>query len=252
MSNLSTRPQNKNFGARVGRDTSRRRLHENQIEYSHNPSTCRHCSSPLPYEKRRNKYCNQSCSASHTNTMRKHTIESRLTRAQKLKKSNDLPVGWCPVFFTPCTTCGRIILTKRKPPATLYCTTTCNPSFYVKTAYRSACKFKLNNQDHAELFNSSLISSHGWYTPTNTTTRRPPNLNGVCWDHLFRIEDGYKMRVPPHIMNHPANAELVPWTENRKRLTSMITYDELLHRIDAWDNGNRNLPTFYRSNDSVG
>lgn len=245
MSNLSTRPQNKNFGDRAGRATSNRRLHENQIQYSLNPSTCHHCNSSLPYEKRRNKYCNQSCSASHNNTIREHTIESRLTRASKLKKPSDLPVGCCPVFFTPCTTCGRIILTKSKPSTSSYCSATCNPTFYVKTAYRSACKFGLNNQDHAELFNSALISALGWYTPTNTKTNRAPNLDGVCWDHLFRIEDGYTLRVPPHIMNHPANAELVPWAENRKRLTSMITYEELLRRIDAWDGGNRNLPTFY-------
>ena len=35
--------------------------------YDESPSHCEHCSCKLPYEKRNNKFCDQSCSASHNN-----------------------------------------------------------------------------------------------------------------------------------------------------------------------------------------
>jgi len=36
-------------------------------EYSNNPKLCPYCDQPIPYEKRRNKYCNHSCAASFNN-----------------------------------------------------------------------------------------------------------------------------------------------------------------------------------------
>lgn len=37
-------------------------------EYMTNPSICNHCGMSLPYNKRHNKFCNHSCSASHNNS----------------------------------------------------------------------------------------------------------------------------------------------------------------------------------------
>lgn len=57
-------------------------LEENNIDYSHfkqtkapqskedyelNPKFCKNCGKPLPWEKRNNNFCNQSCSASYNN-----------------------------------------------------------------------------------------------------------------------------------------------------------------------------------------
>ena len=53
------------------RDLNLKRVEEYQL----NPSLCTHggCKKPLPYKKRKNKFCNQSCSASHNNRgVRRH------------------------------------------------------------------------------------------------------------------------------------------------------------------------------------
>lgn len=39
--------------------------------YNENPSLCTYCKSSLPYSKRSNKYCNQSCAASFNNHLRR-------------------------------------------------------------------------------------------------------------------------------------------------------------------------------------
>jgi hypothetical protein len=39
-------------------------------EYNKNPSKCRYCGKTFPYEKRTNKFCNQSCAASFNNKLR--------------------------------------------------------------------------------------------------------------------------------------------------------------------------------------
>jgi len=106
-------------------------------------------------------------------------------------------------------------------------------------------KFSLNRKDHPELFNSNLIEKYGWYAPSNHSTRQE-NLYGVQWDHLYRASDGIKNNVPLLLLNHPANAELIPMRENiRRAKQSTITLDELYRRIIRWEEGFRDLPRFY-------
>ena len=38
-----------------------------KTEYLTNPNLCKFCNKPIPYEKRINKFCNHSCSASFNN-----------------------------------------------------------------------------------------------------------------------------------------------------------------------------------------
>lgn len=74
---------------------------------------------------------------------------------------------------------------------------------------------------------------------------------GVTWDHLYSIHLGFINDVPPKIMRHPANAELVPFAEILKRYRqnkATITLDKLFHRIKLWDKGERNLTKYYTEN----
>lgn len=43
--------------------------------YNLTPSTCLRCSSPLPYEKRKQTFCGHSCRATHQNLARSKTVE---------------------------------------------------------------------------------------------------------------------------------------------------------------------------------
>jgi hypothetical protein len=45
---------------------------QNQIKYNQDPKLCKNCQLPIPYSKRHsNSFCNQSCSATYTNTRRR-------------------------------------------------------------------------------------------------------------------------------------------------------------------------------------
>ena len=71
---------NKSFKTRRLRDIGKYCCNQCQADYewkvyrleiektgNGNPSRCQYCDSPLPYNKRTNKYCNHSCSASNNN-----------------------------------------------------------------------------------------------------------------------------------------------------------------------------------------
>lgn len=247
MSNLSNRPQNKNFGQRAGKAESLRKYKKNKQKYENNPKFCLFCNSKIPYDKRENKFCDRSCAAKWNNIhyprrrgpLPRFIIENEISSPKKLSKRYKQMV--CKVHFKQCIICNSWF---RAIGVQKFCSETCKHMDEPRR-YRRLCKFNLSPILHPELYNQKLIVKHGWYNPVNRPGRT--NLTGVCWDHLFRIEDGFKQNVPPSIINHPANAELVPWPHNYARRKSLITLEQLYERIKLWDNGQRDLPTFYPS-----
>lgn len=211
--------------------------------YEANPNTCKTCSIPLPYHKRKQQFCSSSCSAKNANATRdQEASNSKVVTTWRSKlgvlhrddpnyKPNNrlyIPTHKPEVI---CPTCSKpyIQQTKRQ----IFCSLMCNTTRSAKVRYREACSFNLNPTDHYTLYDFVLIKQVGWYTPANKGTYNP---NGVTWDHLYRIEEGFKNKVPPHIMSHPANAEMIPWIENKARKTSQITLEELYNRIKCWNN----------------
>ena len=212
-------------------------------DYNQNPKLCNKCQIPLPWDKKSNKFCSSSCSASVNNQKRDmKTIDKQRysiiqTMINKGKKAN---YPFCSVVFKNCLTCSkvfRVTLYRSK-----YCNPTCRSHSNIKN-YRIACKFKITKANHPQLFNKSLLESHGWYRAANHPEGYNPN--GATWDHLFRIEDGFKLGIDPEVMSHPANAEMVSWKENFSRKTSQISYAELLRRIAQFEN------TYSTSNSGV-
>jgi hypothetical protein len=98
----------------------------------------------------------------------------------------------------------------------------------------------MNPQQHGSLYNFDLIVSNGWYRPANHKDGYNPD--GVTWDHLYRIEDGFREGVASRIMSHPANAEMITWRENQQRKRSQITLEELIQRISHWDAAPHEVP----------
>lgn len=228
MSKLSKRPQNLDFGLRAG-ILSTERKSSRIDEYYRNPKLCKQCDEIIPYEKRYNQFCNHSCSAKYNN--------------KYFPRNNPGPAKtvfpFCKISFEICETCNKPF--RKKAGNSRYCSPICIKYSSAK-AYRNACKFKLNKKDHPELFDGKLIEQHGWYMPSNMPNT---NLTGVCWDHLYRIEEAYKNNIDPAIVAHPANAELIPWRVNYYRKQSMISLEELYERIKQWGSGNRDLKYFY-------
>lgn len=250
MSNLSNRPQNNPkinlafFKASI--EGSKERARKNRELYKQNPNCCKECDSIIPYEKQKNKFCNHSCKAKFNNRKRPKSIYKKQaeTLKKKYKEHPELIINrknwpYCKVIFKICPTCNNAFRAKKGNQ--IYCSKLCQANNSAKK-YRQASKFYLNPNEYPELFNIELIEKYGWYQPTNKPNS---NLTGVCWDHLYRISDGFKSNVAPEIISHPANAELVPFSINRQRAESLITLEELYERIKQWNSGNRNLKYFY-------
>ena len=170
-------------------------------------------------------FCSRSCAATYTN--KSHTTETKEKIRDKLYQYYDR-YPHSSVSFRKCKKCDKSY--RVKSSSQKYCSSSCNTI----RMYGNACRFKLNNRDHPELFDGDLITKHGWYQPAS---KKNPNLGGVVWDHLYPIHEGYENNVPPEIMSHPANAEMVHQKENMRRYHEdkfQITYEQLLERIDEW------------------
>lgn len=219
----------------ISSKSSRIRLYDQQ------PQTCQQCLKALPYNKRHYKFCNRSCSATYNNMNRSDQQSEQRIQGWRNKYTTlrrDVPNKFPRDQL--CLTCDALFTATTYNQK--YCSPQCNVGKHSKAQYRLACRFKVSPKSHPSLYNDRLIARYGWYAPTNKSSI--PNLTGVCWDHLYRVSDGYANNVDPKILSHPANAELVPWTENKLRTKSMITIETLKRRIQQWDSGDRNLPKF--------
>lgn len=215
-------------------------LKHNEEKYLQSPKRCKNCSNIIEYKKRRNIFCSKKCSTIFNNTGRLHTTETKIKIGDKniFKKRKDFPQS--KVFFLKCFKCENIQV--KKVNIQSYCV---ECLFLYKKIYKKECAFKLNKKDHPELFNSKLINKYGWFVSSG----KNKNRTGVSWDHLYPLHLGFENSIPPEIMRHPANAELVPHHENLRRYhhhKQMITYEELLERIQQWNNGNTNLKVFFK------
>lgn len=209
---------------------------EKESEYNKNPKMCKYCNSVIKYTtKWTPKFCSHKCSAKF------HNKQKNLIRIYKTKKERPQKL-FCNVYFKTCVICNNLFTVS----GIGHGKSRCKPcQLFNKREYKKLCRFNFCREKYPELFNSKLIKKYGWFTPPSV---KNPNFNGVSWDHLYPIHIGFANNVPPEIMRHPANAELVPFTENIRRYQKekyTITLDNLYERIKLWDSGERNLPKFY-------
>lgn len=126
-----------------------------------------------------------------------------------------------------CHKCSLLITDKNK-----YCG---DCRFELIEIYRPACKFKFNVYHFPEEFCIPTLEKDGWYTPYDRGVKEK-NVKGISRDHMFSVTDGFKNKVPPEIMKHPANCKLIKQNANvRKGAKSSISYEELISRIAEWD-----------------
>lgn len=210
-------------------DFYQKKKQEKEIEYLKNPKLCKYCQEIISYNNRENKYCNQSCSAKHTNPLRKgiklKTSEEGLNnkiKAAFLKRKNFIECNYC----------------KKMTNNTKFCCRKCQNDYYIElykedtnksfSLYKTLTKFNFNLADYENEFDFSLIKEHGWYLPTN----KGNNLNGVSRDHMLSVREGFELGIDPKLLAHPANCKLMIHNENvSKNKKSSITYEELLERI---------------------
>lgn len=99
--------------------------------------------------------------------------------------------------------------------------------------YRADCAFKFNLSDYPDEFDFTLIESYGWYKPKN----RGNNLTGVSRDHIISVRYGFDNQLPAEHLAHPANCVLMKHGENVSKGKKIgMSYEDLLKRIEAWNN----------------
>ena len=118
-----------------------------------------------------------------------------------------------------------------------FCTTVCYHNYTRrditdKELYRKCCQFKFNVYHYPDKFNLDLIEKHGWYKAKN----RGDNLNGISRDHKVSINYGWNNSIPPEVISHPANCQLMQYRENSsKNVKCSIDLSVLLEEIEKWN-----------------
>lgn len=217
--------------------------------YMSTPKHCVECDSILPFVKKDNQFCSNSCSAKQSNRLRTETgwassFEHRKKTSEKLTGRTYVE----PVIVSQICLCGiEFSYTKIGNKNRKYCSKSCatkySPSHIKKretarnnrTAlvnYRSDCSFKFVLNDFPEEFDFSLIEKYGWYKAKN----KGNNLYGVSRDHIVSVRYGYDNQIDPAIISHPANCKLVRHSENvSKGIKCDMTIEMLLEKIKQWE-----------------
>ncbi len=167
------------------------------------------------------KFCSKNCSASFNNKIREFTDETKnkISITLKNKKIKNKKIRYCKV-------CNIVELDKRK----IICGD-CKMEYY--KYYRPLAEFKFDISQFKDKFDLGIIEKYGWYSPSN----KGNNLNGVSKDHMYSVKDGFINKIDPSIISHPANCQLLLQNLNSKKKTkSSITLNELLERIENWNN----------------
>ena len=93
--------------------------------------------------------------------------------------------------------------------------------------YKESCQFKFTLIEMNKL-DLQKATIHGWYHPIK-------NPNGATRDHMFSIKEGFLQNIPPELIKHPANCEIMLQKENSsKNAKCSITLEELKQRIENW------------------
>ena len=233
---------------------------KDEEKYLKNPRLCNNCQIVIKYENKMNIFCSKSCATTFNNKRKKHKTETKNKISSKLKnrkiikqviKVKTRKCQRCLCIFEPidkertcnscrtikechktCPICENIITNKRKK----YCIL-CYPTL---SYYRTACAFYFNVFDYPEEFDLELLNTYGWYSPNGYKRRnKNPNLGGVSRDHILSVSEGFKRKIDPAIISHPANCRLMihngPNGNNSKNENSNITLEELLIRIEKWN-----------------
>jgi hypothetical protein len=208
---------------------------------------CEECSDKfISYKKENRKYCSSSCSSKnrnrsvkvdYTRTKKSNCIEC--SKKIEIKKNASSKVCKCEdcknksykekkeKTIRKCRKCEIKIEGSSKNIICDKC------KIYYYEYYRPSCKFNFNLDDYKDEFDFTLIEKYGWYKPTN----RGNNLGGVSRDHMYSVGEGFKNKIDPKIISHPANCRLMKHNENNsKNNICSITLDELLERIKLFEN----------------
>jgi hypothetical protein len=224
--------------------------------YLKNSKKCENddCSIDIAFEKHKtNKYCSSACAATVNNKKRseagwQRTEESRLKTRESLQKYRE-EANLTPLqtkHIKKCKVCDKefVCPSSKRISCSRSCALKHRNSLRRQNRapllnYRADCAFKFSLKDFPEEFDFTLIEQYGWYKAKN----RGNNLNGISRDHMVSVVYGFENNIPVEHISHPANCRLMKHTDNMsKGKKNVISYEELLERIDQW---NSRYPNFW-------
>ena len=89
-------------------------------------------------------------------------------------------------------------------------------NFHDVKDYRRGCDFKFNIMEYKDWFHSQF------YIPKEN----------ISLDHMLSVQEGFRLKISPEIMHHPANCEPMTLTENiSKNRKCSVSYHGLMDRI---------------------
>jgi hypothetical protein len=178
------------------------------------------CGNPECTELTSTKFCSKKCSGIVSNKNRSRESYQKIQKSVRCPKIK-LPK---PIKQRICVCCGKVDLTTGHFQSDKC--SFCNDSL----TYRRQCEFKFNLKDYPNEFDFKLLTEHGMFSPQK-------NPKGISRDHMVSVQYGKENRIDPKIISHPANCKLMLQGDNtRKQSESSITYEELIERIQVWDN----------------
>lgn len=151
--------------------------------YESNPKHCKYCGKELPYEKRRNDFCNHSCSASYNN---KGTC----------RNGTPLPE------HSYCLNCGKEITRGNK-----YCDNTCKAKYEEKeyiNRWKNSEEDGLKGKDDVKLaIRNYLLNKYnnscqccGWNKVNKYTGKVPLQIHHIDGDCLNNKEENLQLLCP--------------------------------------------------------
>lgn len=229
--------------------------HKNSLKkYSLNPSYCNHCKTELPYDKKHNKFCNKSCAASYNNSIRVHSdktkkkisesitayhkdhlstneVTNKISTPRKLKIKPTIVGEFSILYRCTCKSCKQKMLLSAPRQF-------CNDCKTNHTNLRMRYKFKFNVFHYPNLFNLSLLTEFGWYSPKGKSGKWNPT--GLSRDHKISVSEAIKNNYDPYYITHPMNCELMPQSNNIKKYNKCsLTYSALIKLVDEYDQKHR-------------
>lgn len=183
------------------------------------------------------KFCSPSCRTTYCNKARgPRSLETRSAIRATIKFQRPKRPSWKDNIAGPYSTVYRNTCCKTNKIFYSSKYQKYHPSFIAdRKHYAYLCRFQFSISKFPEWFDGRIIQEHGWYsTPGSRSGKR--NLNGVSRDHKLSVDYGYKNNIPPSIIAHPANCELVLHKHNQnKHSKSSITHEQLLSDIQTFN-----------------
>lgn len=184
--------------------------------------------------KNKGKFCSQSCAAKHNNSL--------LSDEQKIKKNKNISIKLKEIRKPKSDEFGdhsKVYLRRCKYTDILFYSKSprkmIHPTVYETFEhYKQLCKFKFKLTDYYDWFcdDIALIKQKGWYSAANHGN----NLSGVSKDHKISVSFGFKNKIDPAIISHPANCRVITQIENcRKNYNSNMSLDNLLILIEDFN-----------------